>query len=91
MKSKVKTGTESVIKRTKTSLDEGIDKTKGILNIFPEKGKHTHTLIFMHGLGSNASRFEDVFSANGPMHFKNLKVVLPNAPVRPVQLYMGMP
>ena len=58
----------------------------------PANGQHTHTLIFLHGLGDSAQGFEDVFDwreEGCPMSFQGLKVVLPTAPKRPVTLNMG--
>ena len=53
------------------------------------KSEHTHTLIFLHGLGDSAKGFEPIFEEGGPLNFPNLKVVLPTAPIKPVSLNNG--
>ena len=60
------------------------------IHIEAKPGKHTHTLIFMYGLGDSAHGFEDVFAEGGPLNFPNLRVVLPTAPERPVTCNGGM-
>lgn len=50
--------------------------------IYPEKGKHTHTLIFMHGMWESANKYRHIFDKKGIMNFGNLKVVLPQGPQR---------
>ena len=51
--------------------------------------KHTHTLIFLHGLGDSAEGFRSVFEEGGPLNFPNLKVVLPTAPKQGVTMNNG--
>lgn len=53
----------------------------GFITIDAEKGKHTHTLIYLHGNGSKP-RGRELFEKGGPLNFANLKVVLPFAPRR---------
>ncbi len=57
--------------------------------IIQPKSEHTHTLIFLHGLGDSAEGFKSVFEEGGPLNFPNLKVVLPTAPKKPVSMNNG--
>ena len=53
------------------------------------KEDHTHTLIWMHGLGDTAMGFLDVFhSSNSPVS-ASTKVILLTAPTRPVTINAG--
>jgi len=52
--------------------------------------RHTHTIIWMHGLGDNAGGWFDTI-CSFQKKFKTLKVICPTAPVQPVTLNMGMP
>lgn len=58
--------------------------------VLPATSKHTHTLVFLHGLGDSAdggwSEVMPEFQARLP----GLKVVLPNAPMSAVTLNGGM-
>ncbi len=65
-----------------------METRKNYIYIQP-KSEHTHTLIFLHGLGDSAEGFEPVFEAGGPLNFPNLKVVLPTAPKKPVSMNNG--
>ena len=65
-----------------------METRKNYIYIEP-KSQHTHTLIFLHGLGDSAEGFEPVFEEGGPLYFPNLKVVLPTAPKRGVTLNNG--
>ena len=52
-------------------------------------GAHTHTLIFLHGLGDSGDGIGDLFKPHSLVHIDNLKVVLPTAPKRPVSCNNG--
>ena len=65
-----------------------METSKNHIYIQP-KSEHTHTLIFLHGLGDSAEGFEPVFEEGGPLNFPNLKVVLPTAPKKPVSMNNG--
>lgn len=54
------------------------------------KDKHTHTLIWMHGLGDTAQGYLDVFTTNITPVPKTTKVILLTAPIRKVTINMGM-
>ena len=54
------------------------------------KAKHTHTLIFMHGLGDSAQGFYDFFTETSSPAPATMKIVLPTAPIRPVTINAGM-
>lgn len=41
--------------------------------------EHTHTLIFLHGLGDKGQTFLHYFGHDGSCYFSNLKVLLPTA------------
>ena len=55
------------------------DRSK-ICVIEPAKGKHTHTLIFLHGLGDSGASYVSLFDRGGILHSPNMKVLLPTAP-----------
>ena len=59
------------------------------IHIDATEGKHTHTMIFLHGLGDSAEGFSDMFEKGGPLHFANMRVVLPTAPRKPVSCNDG--
>ena len=44
--------------------------------------KHSHTLIFFHGLGDSPFSYENDFLPGGDLYNPNLRVVLPAAPKR---------
>jgi len=50
------------------------------------KLKHTHTVIFLHGLGNSADGFVDFFNATTSPTSANIKVVLLTAPIRPLSV-----
>ena len=52
------------------------------------KGHHQFTLIFLHGLGDSSMGFFDFF-ADQPMVPKTCKVILPQAPRKPVSCNNG--
>ena len=52
--------------------------------------EHTHTLIFLHGLGDKGKSFEFYFGNDGCLAFPNLKVLLPTARSNPVSCNNGM-
>ena len=55
--------------------------------VFAPRGKHTATLIFLHGLGDTGHGWAMTFNHFAPSY---LKVVCPNAAQAPVTLNMGM-
>lgn len=50
-------------------------------------GKHTATLIFLHGLGDTGAGWLQILSEICPSH---IKIICPNAPTAPVSLNFGM-
>jgi len=50
-------------------------------------GKHSATLIFLHGLGDTGDGWLSMLSEICPSH---IKIICPNAPVTPVSLNFGM-
>ena len=52
---------------------------------------HTHSLVWLHGLGDSAQGFVDVFTDDRLIELpKGCKVILPTAPIRSVTLNGGM-
>ena len=45
----------------------------------------------MHGMGGTAESYNEIFRPNGPMHFENMRVVLPDAPMKPMSMSGGLP
>ncbi|EAR82795.2 phospholipase/carboxylesterase family protein (macronuclear) [Tetrahymena thermophila SB210] len=54
------------------------------------KGQHTHTLVWMHGLGDTAEGYLDFFGESSSPTPDNMKIVLLTAPTRKVTINMGM-
>lgn len=54
------------------------------------KGQHTHTLVFMHGLGDTADGYIDLFMDKSSPTPATMKIVLLTAPTRAVTINMGM-
>lgn len=63
------------------------------LIINPRSGvKPTATLFFMHGLGDSSAGWSDVAQMLSQRpSLSHVRFVLPNAPIQPVTLNMGMP
>ncbi|ORX90284.1 Phospholipase/carboxylesterase [Basidiobolus meristosporus CBS 931.73] len=53
------------------------------------KGKHSATVIFLHGLGDSGNGWAPATAAIAPL-LPHVKFVLPNAPAQPVTLNFGM-
>jgi len=51
--------------------------------------KHTATVIFLHGLGDSGEGWAPVTKQLG-QYLPHVKFILPNAPVQPVTLNLGM-
>ena len=68
------------IKKYSAKMESQFANRNSYITINAEKNVHTHTLIFLHGLGDSAEGFEDVFSPGGPLNLQNIKVLLPTAP-----------
>ena len=49
-------------------------------------GEHRSTLIWMHGLGDSSAGFSSMFEQ---MALKHTKIILPNAPMRPISVNGG--
>lgn len=58
--------------------------------MLPSLSSHTATLIFCHGLGDSAEGGWSQVAARFQAKLPGLKVILPNAPVRPVTINGGM-
>eukprot|EP00742_Colponemidia_sp_Colp-10_P002360 GILJ01002516.1.p1 GENE.GILJ01002516.1~~GILJ01002516.1.p1 ORF type:complete len:281 (-),score=39.66 GILJ01002516.1:190-960(-) len=58
--------------------------------VIPPTGEHKSTLIWMHGLGDSAAGFYDLFLPAEGLLAPGVKVVLLNAPVRPITVNGGM-
>ena len=43
------------------------------------EGNHTHTLIFLHGLGDSGKSWVQKFYTGSPLKIEHLKIVLPTA------------
>uniref|UniRef100_A0A9J2PAV4 palmitoyl-protein hydrolase n=2 Tax=Ascaris TaxID=6251 RepID=A0A9J2PAV4_ASCLU len=56
--------------------------------VVPAKGKHTATIIFLHGLGDTGHGWSSVFADEIPID--HVKSICPTAPIIPVTLNMGM-
>jgi predicted esterase len=52
--------------------------------------KHTSTIVWCHGLGDSSAGFSDLFRYYICPKLQNTRVVLPNAPSRPITINMGM-
>jgi predicted esterase len=62
---------------------------KQYFDIIEPEGEHTHTLIFLHGLGDKGKSFKFYFGYDGCLAFPNLKVLLPTADSKPVSCNDG--
>ena len=58
------------------------------ITIHPFDGKHSATIILMHGLGDTASGWRDI-GEEIVTRFPYIKVILPTSSTRPVTLNMG--
>ncbi len=56
-----------------------VNKKSGAVYLNPVK-EHTHTLIFMHGLGDTGEGFEGFFQFGFENTLENFRIVLPTAP-----------
>ena len=65
-----------------------IDGSNDIITIHPAEGKHSATIILMHGLGDTSSGWRDV-GEEIVIRYPYVKVILPTAKERPVTLNMG--
>ena len=66
------------------------DGTTGTITFHPDDGKHSATVILMHGLGDSADGWADAaeyWNAQLP----HVKFVLPTADIRPISLNGGSP
>lgn len=71
----------------KSNFISSFGNTEGIV-FQPQVGKHTATVIFIHGLGDSASGLEDIvdmWSAS----FPHVKFILPTARSMPISVYFG--
>lgn len=55
----------------------------------PAPGKHSATIIFIHGLGDSAEGLEDIVEMWGS-DFPQVKFILPSAGTMPISVYGGM-
>lgn len=67
------------------------DRSKKESDIYlTPKKNHTHTLIFMHGLGDSPNGFYDFFTTTSSPAPSTMKIILLSAPIRPVTINAGM-
>ena len=72
------------------SSNYNIEKKNQDIYLVPKDGKHTETLIFMHGFGDTAEGWFDVFiDPRKTFCLPTTKVVLLTAPVAPVSINRG--
>ena len=66
------------------------DKTNGYIYLDPleHNQPHKYTVIFLHGLGDTGRGFVDMFTNYGVCP-KNVRIVLPTAPVNEVTCNKG--
>jgi predicted esterase len=55
-------------------------KSDGSIYLTPQSGKHTHVLIFLHGLTGSPENFVDKFDKSNGIVPNTFKVILPAAP-----------
>ena len=67
-----------------------MDSAKNVTTVKPTLGKHSATVLIMHGLGDTADGFTPVAEMLSSQ-LDHIKFVLPTAPTQPVSLNMGMP
>jgi len=58
--------------------------------IIPAKSSHTHSIIWLHGLGADGHDFEGIVSELELSLADHVRFVFPHAPVRPVTVNGGM-
>ena len=58
--------------------------------VLPAPGKHTATVIWLHGLGADGNDFVPIVPHLGLDADHGIKFIFPQAPMRPVTLNMGM-
>lgn len=58
--------------------------------VLPAPGKHTATVIWLHGLGADGNDFVPIVPHLGLDADHGIKFIFPHAPMRPVTLNMGM-
>jgi phospholipase/carboxylesterase len=51
----------------------------------------THTIVWLHGLGANGQDFEPLAREMNQRGLHSVRHLLPDAPVRPVSINLGMP
>jgi len=58
--------------------------------INPARSSHTHSVIWLHGLGADGHDFEGIVTELELPHADHIRFVFPHAPVRPVTVNGGM-
>ena len=58
--------------------------------VIPPPGKHTGTVIWLHGLGADGHDFEAIVPELGLPDNHGIRFIFPHAPVRPVTINGGM-
>lgn len=56
--------------------------------VIPASGKHSATIVWLHGLGDTGNGWSDI---SGMMNLPHIKWVIPTAPIQPVLLNGGYP
>jgi phospholipase/carboxylesterase len=54
------------------------------------EGEHRVTVVWLHGLGDSSAGFSDLFEEHFPALREHGRVVIPNAPTRPITVNGGM-
>eukprot|EP01095_Lingulamoeba_sp_RSL-Kostka_P005078 TRINITY_DN1643_c0_g1_i1.p1 TRINITY_DN1643_c0_g1~~TRINITY_DN1643_c0_g1_i1.p1 ORF type:complete len:244 (+),score=62.26 TRINITY_DN1643_c0_g1_i1:147-878(+) len=62
---------------------------EGTTYIVEPKGEHTHSIVFLHGLGDTGSGWRDIFQQVQSVYFPFCKVILPTAPIQPITINFG--
>ncbi len=59
--------------------------------ILPPKGRHTATVVWLHGLGADGNDFAPIVPELGLLADHGIKFIFPHAAVRPVTINNGYP
>ncbi len=69
-----------------------LDLNETQLTLSPGHQSHTHTLIFLHGIKMHIQKFFEVFLSRETLPLlENFKIVIPQAPIRPIAMEDNAP